>query len=214
MKLLLTSTGLTHPEITNTFLELLDKTPSESKVGFVPVAAVTEDEKLYVEESKIELSKLGIKEIIDINFKEKDQNICPSLDALYVCGGNTFHLMNEINKSNFAEVIKQFINSDKLFLGVSAGTIIVTPSIGIAAVEPADKNDVGLTNFSGLGIVDFEISPHVPEIVPYENVEKYALSIKNKIYAISDMTAIKIQGDNLEVIGEKNFKIFNNSIFK
>lgn len=209
MKLLLTSTGLTHPEITKTFLELLGKSPSEAKIGFVPVAAVTNDEKLYVEESRIELSKLGIKEISDINFSSADREICLGLDALYVCGGNTFHLMNEINRTNFAEVLKQFINSDKFYLGVSAGTIIVTPSIEIAAVEPADKNEDGVTSFSGLGVVDFEISPHVPEIVPYANVEKYALYGKNKIYAISDMTAIKIQGDNLEVIGEKNFKIFN-----
>lgn len=209
MKLLLTSTGLTHPEITKTFLELLGKSPSEAKIGFVPVASVTDDEKLYVQESKIELSKLGIKEISDINFSSADREICPGLDALYVCGGNTFHLMNEINRTNFAEVLKQFINSDKFYLGVSAGTIIVTPSIEIAAVEPADKNEDGVTNFSGLGVVDFEISPHVPEIVPYANVEKYALNRKNKIYAISDMTAIKIQGDNLEVIGEKNFRIYN-----
>jgi hypothetical protein len=36
MKLLLTSTGLTHSKITKSFLELLGKNPSQAKVGFVP----------------------------------------------------------------------------------------------------------------------------------------------------------------------------------
>ena len=210
MKLLLTSTGLTHPEITKSLLDLLGKSPNQTKIGFVPVAAITDDEKLYVEESKIELSKLGIKEIIDIiNFSKSDREICQSLDALYVCGGNTFHLMNEINKSNFGEVIKEFVAAGKLYIGISSGSIIVTPSIEIASVEPADDNSVGLKNFAGLGIIDFEISPHVPETVPYENVQKYSANRKVKLFAISDQTAIKIQNGNLEIIGEKKFKIFN-----
>lgn len=209
MKLLLTSTGLSHPEISADFIRLLGKSPDMSRVGFITIAARTEEEYLYAKESKIELTNLGIRDIVTIDSCKNDIKQIMEFDVVYVCGGNTFHLMNEINKYDIGNILRQFVDSNKLYVGVSAGTIIVTPSIGIAAVEPSDANDVGLIDMNGLGLIDFEISPHTPEIVSYENVEKYSAHHKVKLYAISDKTAIKIQDGNLEVIGEKNFKVFN-----
>ena len=209
MRLLLTSTGLSHPDTTQAFLELIARPPAETKVAFVPTAARSVEELHYVNESKKELLGLGINNIFDVDLKNTPADQVLSADILYVCGGNTFYLLNAVRQTGFDKTIKQFVDSDKLYLGVSAGTILVTPSIQIAAVEPFDPNDVGLTDLTGLNLVDFEISVHTPEIVSLENVEKYTQNHKTKLYAISDQTALKVVDNQVEVIGARQFQIFN-----
>jgi dipeptidase E len=99
--------------------------------------------------------------------------------------------------------------SGKVYVGVSAGSIIITPNISIAEVEPADPNNVGLTNLTGLNIVDFEVSPHVPEMVSYENVEIYSKTTKNKIYAIDHNSAVLVRDAKIEMVGNVVSKIYN-----
>lgn len=158
--LLLTSTGLANENIV---------------IAFVPSAAESAKELEYVEESREELIRYGIKagNIKEINLDhEIDYSEIESCDAMYVCGGNTFALLAKIRNTHFDAAIETFVNNGKVYLGVSAGSIVVTPSIAGAEVEPADLNNVGLKDLRGLNIVGFEVFPHVPEIVAYENVEK------------------------------------------
>lgn len=208
MKLLLTSTGLTHPEIIQAFLEFVEKLPKKIKIAFVSTAARSKEELSFVEESINELTDLGIENILSIDVNRVSPKEILICDAMYVCGGNTFYLLNEVRCSGFDKIIKQFINSNKLYVGVSAGSILVTPTIEIAQVEPADPNDVGISDLTGLNIVGFEISPHTPEIISWENIDKFMKRKTTKLYAISDKTAIKLLGDSLEIIGERKYKSF------
>ena len=62
-KLLLTSAGFQNPETADEFLKLIDKSPSEIKIIFVPTASSrTEEELKYIKESKKELIDIGIRE--------------------------------------------------------------------------------------------------------------------------------------------------------
>ncbi len=206
MKLLLTSTGLTHPDIVKAFLDLVGKSPEEIKVAFVPTAAITSEESSYVLESKMELVDLGIKDIINIDLETTPEKDILSCDVMYVCGGNTFHLLNEVRRYRFDEVIKKFVNLDKLYLGVSAGSILVTPSTEIAREEPADINSDNVTDFKGLGLVDFEVSPHSPEIVSFDTVDKYVSTRSTPLIRISNKTAIRIDDKRIDIVGGKEFK--------
>ena len=212
MKLLLTSTGLTHPKIISAFKELIGNDLSKVTIGFVKTASRTKEELKYVNKSKNELIDTGVlvSNIRILDFANRnDTKTMHEYDVLYVCGGNTFHLLNEIKRNNYDVEIKKFIYQNKLYVGVSAGSIIPTPKIEIANVEPSDPNDVGLNDFSALGIIDFEISPHSPELVPFETVEIYAKTNKRKIYAISNKTALKIEDTKIEAVGDRNYRLFN-----
>ena len=206
MKLLLTSTGLTHPDIVKAFFGLVGKPPEKIKVAFVPTAAITSEESNYVLESKTELVDLGIKDVINIDLKTTPERDVLSCDVMYACGGNTFHLLNEVRRYRFDEIIRKFINLDKLYLGVSAGSILVTPSIEIVKEEPADANSDNVTDFKGLGLVDFEVSPHSPEIVSFDTVDKYVSTRLTPLIRISNKTAIKVDDKRIDIIGDKEFK--------
>ena len=165
MKLLLTSSGIDNDKIGKEFLKLVDKPASEIKILFVPTASRTEEELYYVAESKKELLDLGIKkkDIVDYNLGNELEGL-DDFDVMYVCGGNTFYLLHRIRESGFDKVIKEFVESGKVYVGVSAGSMIMGPDIDVTGIKHGwDENDIGLKDLTGLRITNKRISPHYTE---------------------------------------------------
>lgn len=91
----------------------------------------------------------------------KIKNIIENADCIYVSGGNTFYLLQELKKTGTDELIKQHILAGKLYIGESAGAMITTSNIEYACLMD-DSNEVKeLTGFEGLNIVDFSTVPHL-----------------------------------------------------
>lgn len=81
-------------------------------------------------------------------------------DFIYVTGGNTFFLLQELKKSGADKIIAEQIVSGKVYIGESAGAMIVAPNIEYASAMDSVKKAPHLENFDGLGIVDFYPVPH------------------------------------------------------
>lgn len=199
-KMLLTSAGFLNPKIGQKFLDLAGKPASEIKIIFVPTASKTEEENYYVEESKQELIDLGIKKenirILDINRKFLYSEI-PEFDVMYVCGGNMFYLLAKVREFDFEKVIKQFVDAGKIYVGVSAGSMLVCPDIELAA--PFDPNDVGITDFSGLNLTDVIVSPHYKE-ADKKIIEKFTKMLHYKIIPLTDNQALLVLDKKTEII--------------
>lgn len=211
MKLLLTSGGLTNNILKKEFLKLVGRPASEISIAFITTASKAEKDTSYVEVDIDAIKSIGVYKIsrVDISDQtEKWQNVLQDCDVIWIEGGNTFYLLAELRKSSLDKSLKNYLG-DKVFVGVSAGSIIVTPTIAVAEVEPADTNGIGIKDLSSLNWVDFEISPHTPDVVPVANIEKYALRIKNKLYAIDDNSAVLVNDSQIKVIGGGFSKIFN-----
>ncbi len=191
-KLLLTSAGFDNPKLGEKFLELIGKDPKEIKVLFIPIAARTDEEKHYTNESKKELLDLGIKDIIEYNL---EGDIPKEFDAIYVCGGNTFYLLHKIRETGFDKKLIGFIDQGKVYVGVSAGSIIMGPLIGIAA--PFDQNEIGLKDLTGLNLIDSVITPHYT-LEEKEIIDKF--EGEHKIIRLTDQQAVLVLGDSIEVI--------------
>lgn len=205
MKLILTSTGLPNKVIKEKFLELVNKNPKDIVVGFIPTAGDPYEDKWFVDasineikEMRMQFKSIDLKNENERSLKDKF-NDC---DVIYVSGGNTFYLLDWVRKSGFDKVIKPLLEQGKIYIGVSAGSVLFGPDISISGWDPSwDINDVGLTDLSGLNIVPFAISPHFTES------ERKVLERKNKevnypVLAITDAQAIIIDGNKQELIGE------------
>ena len=84
-----------------------------------------------------------------------------SSNILIITGGNTFKLLNHLRQSGLGETIKKFWQKGRVVLsGFSAGAIVLSPSIQTAKTGCGDANELGLTDLTGLNIVDFEVWPH------------------------------------------------------
>lgn len=212
MKMLLTSNGLVNDSILQAFVDMSPKPINELTVAFIPTAKNRSGEdKRYFLRVLSTLDRLGVKKIdfVDIDSVAKEHWL-PRLekaDVIYVGGGNTYYLLNSVRLSGLDEELPRLLET-KMYVGDSAGAIIVTPSIDIAAVDNGDENFIELQDTSGLNYVDFEISPHSPEDVTLEENEKYAISSKCLLYAFNNNTALKYNNGNIAFVGERKYWIY------
>lgn len=210
MKLLLTSAGIRNQSIADALIDLAGKPASESKVALVPTAGNVEPgNKDWFIGQFTNLQRFGFAwiDVVDPSASCVDwKNRLAEADIVFVSGGNTFHLLDQVRKTGFGDWLKEAVKA-KVYVGVSAGTIITTPSIAVAAIDDGDENQVGLKDLTGLGFVDFEVSPHTPEAVSMTANEDYAKTLDCKLYAIDDETAIKVLDDSVEVVSEGRWKL-------
>lgn len=212
MKLLLTSGGITTPKIAQALKELVGKPDNEIKVGFIPTAQNVEgDDKGWFIDQFTKLHKNGFNwiDVIDISADGVDwKSRLEIVDVIFVCGGNTFYLLDQVRKSGFGEWLKRNLDK-KVYVGVSAGSIIMGPKIDVAAIDDGDKNIPEIKDLSGLKIVDFELSPHTPEDVSIETNKEYAKTTDNKVYAYNDNSAVKVVDGSVEIIADGDYLELN-----
>ena len=156
----LTSCGIINNEIKNEFYKVITKDAKDLKVLYITTASdgETDSDKTWMEEEFQTILNLGILKENIIEHKIGNPININDFDIMYMMGGNTFYLMSIIRKTNFANDIKNFISSGKIYIGSSAGSEILGNSIDVALGY--DDNNVNMTDFTGLKIVDGLIIPH------------------------------------------------------
>ena len=212
MKLLLTSGGISNRSIAKTLSELVNKKPSDVKIGYIPIAANAEEgNKDWVIKDFLNFWRHGYNwiDIVDPSSAGVDwKSRLSDVDIVALSGGNTFHLLDQVRKTGFDKWLTRNLKN-KIYVGGSASSILATPNIGVARLNVfGDKNFPGLKDLTGLNWVNFEIVPHVPGWASYADCEKYAKKTSNKVYALDDMSAIKVDGQKTEVISEGAWKLF------
>ncbi len=203
MKLLfLTSVGLP-PETREYFLKELPKKPEEMKVAFIPTAADPEENKGFVRAAYDELVELKFP-VIQVDLKESKEKVRTKLekaDIIYINGGNTFYLLDWARKSGLDTYLPKLINNGKVYLGVSAGSILAGPDIAISGWDPSwDKNDY-VSDTTGLNLVQFAVSPHYTE-KERQVLEKEGRKVTFPVIAISDEQAILVKDGSWKVVGK------------
>lgn len=76
--------------------------------------------------------------------------------AFFVGGGNTFCLLDELQRQHLLEPIREQIQNGACYLGASAGINITCPTI-------RTTNDMPIVqpgSFAALGLIPFQINPH------------------------------------------------------
>lgn len=208
MKLLLTSAGWKKNKIIGKeFLKLVNKKSSEIKVLSVMTPAKYPRRNIYIKR----LKAMGILEknvtIFKLDKKAKT-NITKNIDAIYVNGGNTFDYLNGIKKTGFDKLIKNFVKKGGVYVGSSAGSYVVSPTIEAAGWQHADKNKIKLKNLNGLNLIPFLIMAHFEK--KWRPVIKNAAEdTKYPIIALTDKQAILVKDEKIKIIGSGAKNIFN-----
>lgn len=218
MKFLLTSAGFTNKTIINTFQEMVGKFFSEISLAFIPTAAnVEQDDKGWLIDDMYRVKELRLKffDVVDISALEKNmwKSRLEKVDVIMVGGGNTYHLMYWMNKSGFAEEIREWLKT-KVYVGISAGSMVLSENLALTTAnklyyEDSDKIDIE----KGLGFVNFHTRPHLNSewfpMVREDILKEQAKEIKTPIYAIDDDSAVKVIDEKIEVVSEGKFIILN-----
>ena len=127
MKCFLTSFGLETPTITDAFLDLLPKAPTNIRALLIPTAAIDPDAIEVLPKCLNDLLKCGIPRgnitVCDL-YDPIEGQLADWFDMVYLCGGNTEYLLRRINEGGFREQLLRFIQEEGVVIGVSAGSVI------------------------------------------------------------------------------------------
>jgi dipeptidase E len=218
MKLLLTSGGVTNASIHSALVRLLGKPVTESRALCVPTAqwghpmcdptsvqGFTAAGSSWQQSSGLGWASLGVLELTALPTIGNKRWVpwVQEADVLLVDGGDATYLCHWMRESGLADLLPSL--PDKVWVGVSAGSMVMTPRIGQYFVEwPAAPND------RTLGVVDFSIFPHL-EAFPTNTMahaERWAATIDVPAYAIDEQTAITVVNGYLEVVSEGHWTKF------
>ena len=125
-------------------------------------------------------------------------------DVLLVNGGDPLYLCHWMRESGLADLLPSLTNT--VWVGVSAGSMVMTPRIGAYFVEwPSAPDD------HTLGVVNFSIFPHLDAFPTntLADAERWAADIGIPAYAIDEQTAIKVVNGTVEVVSEGYWKQFS-----
>ncbi len=216
MKLLLTSDGLTNKSISDALLKLLRKKPEKSKVAFIPTASniIAKDKQWMIDEFA-KLRKLGFSyiDMVDIAAipKEDWEPRLRDSDILLFVGGNPFYLKHWFKKSGLADILSDLLES-RVYLGVSASSMIISPDFLISPKKQSKKYLEKNKDTIGFGIIEFAVMPHYEVGIRDESTEKHikklAKNVNFPIYGLDDDSAIVIDRDKLEVVSEGKWQKF------
>jgi dipeptidase E len=217
VKLLLTSAGIKNPSIRAALLELLGR-PIEECTALVnstaswPIQGGTQLARSFIagEEPETPMAELGWKSVGALEL-----TALPSIartvwlpqveqaDVLLVNGGDTIYLDRWMRESGLADLLPSL---DLVYVGLSAGSMVMSPSV--ADDFASWTRPIG---GEGLGVVDFEIFPHLDNPDLPQNTtadaQRWAAALTRSGYAIDDETAIKVVDGVAEVISEGHWRL-------
>ncbi|MFW2600607.1 peptidase E [Aliarcobacter butzleri] len=206
-KLLLASS---FKDVANIFADF-EKDLKGKTVTFIPTASKVEKVVFYVNSGKKALQKLGlIIDELDISTASNDEinDKLRNNDFIYITGGNTFFLLQELKKTGADKIIIDEINKGKLYIGESAGAIVTSANIEYVKRMDDVKKAPNLTEFSGLNVVDFYVIPHYTNFPFEKTVEKIIedYSSKLNLSPISNKDAILVVDNKIDFIQSKEEK--------
>ena len=191
--------------VTALFSEFMDHECSGKKVVFIPTASIPEKVTFYVDADKKSIGKLGMVidelDISSVSFDEASARISDA-DCVFIEGGNTFFLLQELRRTGIDKVVLEHIDKGKIYIGASAGSMIVSKNIEY--VRHMDKPSVAPElngDFSALSVVDFCIVPHCTNFPFKKAAEKIVNEYSEKciLYPISNRQTVIVNGDTVEV---------------
>lgn len=194
-------------------LPYLTKPLNENKICFITTASHPEANKDYLRMDIRALNKIGFEKIQEYDIKDKHEKILRKdlggFDIIFVTGGNTFYLLKHIRESGFNKVIKELIDKGVVYMGASAGSYVVCPTIEVPTWKNHDNNAVGLENLTAINLVPFLLFAHfTPEWK--ETVEKESKKTHYPIITLTNRQAVLCINGKYKIIGQGKKITLNN----
>jgi len=217
MKLLLTSSGLSNSTIIASLARLYGSDFSQSTIVYIDTAAVPViGHEIWSNEDKNKFINLKPKsfESIDISKLTLEQiaNQLNGADIITVGGGNTAFLASWLDKLKLKSLFHQLLQT-KIYIGISAGSQVTANKLWLKDWGQLYNEEVQVETDSGLGLVDFDVIPHLNSNwftnLREEKVRQLTSRTKTKAYALDDDSAILIDNHQFSVVSEGDWLELN-----
>ena len=123
------------------------------RLAFVPFAL--RDQEGYTARVRARFAEEGV-EVVGVTADEAGRGVVDGAEAIFIGGGNTFRLLDLLQRSGVLEAVRGRALGGTPYLGASAGTNLAAPTLrttnDMPIVQPA--------GFEALALVPFQINPH------------------------------------------------------
>lgn len=218
MKLLLTSAGVRNESIHAALVDQLEKPIEESTALCIPTAQYGHPMcgpasawRFIAGRSPLPMCDLGWQSVGVLELtalptigSDRWEPWLREADVVLVAGGDAMYLAHWMRESGVAALLPSL--TDTVWVGLSAGSMVLTPRIGEDFVSWTPPGGGDTT----LGLVDFSIFPHLG-LLPDNTMaaaERWAAEIGVPSYAIDDDTAISVVDGTVEVVSEGEWRHF------
>jgi dipeptidase E len=121
--------------------------------------------------------------------------------AVYIGGGNTYYLLQELRRSGLEEGLIHFVRDGGAIYGGSAGAAVLGRDI--ATIAHLDRNDVGLARTAGLDVaLGHAVWVHYTE-ADDPLIERYIAETGQGLFVLSERSGIAIEGEQAWSVGRE-----------
>lgn len=183
---------------------------SVRRVHFVPFAL--RDRAGYVERARGRFAAEGIA-IEGVTPDAAGREAVALAEAVFVGGGNTFRLLDALQRTGILETIRERARGGMPYLGASAGTNIAAPTIrttnDMPIVQPA--------SFDALALLPFQINPHYLDPEPAsrhmgetreERIREFLEENAATVVGLREGCWLRREGARLTLHGPRGARIF------
>jgi dipeptidase E len=196
-----------------------------SNTKFLDIPNLNEHLDVPIQKAKILYIATGAKKVDDVSFVERhlhrvaERNLnytaydiegksereisktMDNYDVIHLEGGNTFHILKTIYTTNFDKILKRRLEEGMNYIGTSAGSYVMTPSIITATWNDRGFDRCGLEDHTALNYVPFVLKAHYTK-ERKQSILDNSLGLKWPLKILTDNQAIAVDGNNYQLIGE------------
>lgn len=214
MKLILASSPEGLKDITEKIVELVGKPANEISVCCINEAGAKSksDKRWFIKGlykmSKTYGGKIGFCNLLALDIKEVEEMLL-EYDVVWCFGGHTDYLKSVFDKTGFSTLLPKLLKKI-VWVGSSAGSCVMVNRHTFTPIE------CGIAKY--MGLFDFCLRPHVWEKYATEDKYKYENLVeeshKQIVYALSDKSAVIVDGQKIYLHGKKAQKLKNGKVIE
>ena len=193
--------------------ELKGHFKSADEILFIPYArpgGISHDD--YTKTASKAFKAIG-KSVKGIHESENPKDAIAKAQGIFIGGGNTFVLVNNLYKNDILVAIKDAVNTGTPYLGTSAGSNIC----GLTMNTTNDMPIIYPPSFKTLGLVPFNINPHYLDPITGSThmgetretrIKEFHAYNTQPVIGLREGSWIAVEHTNLTLKGPLNARIF------
>jgi len=180
------------------------------RIAFVPFAL--HDQDAYTRKARARFQELGIA-VDQVSADARGRELLSGAAGVFVGGGNTFRLLDRLQRAELVEPLRRRALSGMPYLGSSAGSNIAAPTIKTTNDMPI----VQPRSFDALGFVPFQINPHYIDADPAsrhmgetreERLREYLEENDRVVVGLREGSWLEVEGARVTLRGGRAARIF------
>lgn len=212
MRVLLLSNSTNHGQgyLDHAMAEILAFLGPVRRLAFVPFALL--DREGYAAKAAARFEREGVA-VTAVTPDLEGRDVLERAEAVFVGGGNTFRLLDTLQKNALLHVLRDRAASGMPYLGASAGTNIAAPTIRTTNDMPI----VQPVSFDALGLVRFQINPHFIDAdaasrhmgeTREERLREYLEENEAPVLGLREGAWVRVDGERMALGGANGARLF------